>query len=492
MPLDITERIRLITISPESTVRQAMQTVEAGALGIALVVDPTNGRFQYLLTDGDIRRALLNGIGLESVLGLVSHPKPTFVHASAPREEVLRLFSEAIRVIPVLDQADRVVDLALFDRRTHLPVAQPLLGEAELVNVMECILTGWISSTGRFVGEFERRCADYCKTPYAIATSNGTTALHLAMLALDIGPGDEVIVPTLTFIATANAVTYTGAKAVFVDSEPNSWNLDPAAVERAITPRTKAVIAVHLYGHMAEMKQLLEICKRKKLFLVEDAAEAFGSVYHGQRAGSFGDISTFSFFGNKIITTGEGGMITTHSRVLAERCRVLRDHGMSPQKRYWHEVLGYNYRMTNLQAAVGVGQLTRIHSIIAAKRRIAQEYLAALHNIPGLCLPVEPPNTSSVYWLVSICVDPSVFGADRDQLMASLKTANIETRPVFPVLHRQPIYARSQNLPVAERISARGLSLPSDPTLSRSEIERIVGHIRHLSVKIGSATQLSP
>ena len=482
--MEIAERIRLLTVPPSASVRQAMQAIEAGALGVVVVTEVKSGRFLALLTDGDIRRALLQGLGLESPLELIPHPKSTVARAGTPREEIVRLFSEAIRVVPVLDESDCVIDLALFDRRAHLPVAQPVLGERELVYVTECILSGWISSTGRFVGEFEQRCADYCGVPHAISTSNGTTALHLALLVLGIGPGDEVIVPTLTFIASANAVTYTGATSVFVDSEPVTWNLDAAAVERAITPRTKAIMAVHLYGHPADMRALRTICDRHKLFLVEDAAEAFGATLHGERAGSLGDIATFSFFGNKIITTGEGGMVMTADKKLADQCRVLRDHGMSPHRRYWHPVLGYNYRMTNLQAAVGVGQIEKIDMIVSAKRRIAAQYQVALGGVPGVWLPREPQDAESVFWLNSICIEPAVFGVDRDAVMAELKKAGIETRPVFPVLHRQPIYAAGPHvpMPVAEKISAQGLSLPSDASLSATEIQRVAEALKEIQL----------
>ena len=491
--MEIKERICLITVRPDSTIRQAMQAIEAGAIGVVLISAAESGRFLGLLTDGDIRRALLQGAGLESPIAQIARPKSTIVRVDTPREDVVRLFNEEIRVIPVLDDNECVVDLALFDRRAHLPIAQPVLGERELVYVTECILTGWISSTGRVVGEFERRCAEYCRVPHAISTSSGTTALHLALLVLGIGPGDEVIVPTLTFIASANSVAYTGARPVFVDSESQSWNLDPAAVERAITPRTKAVMAVHLYGHPADMRALRTICDRHKLHLVEDAAEAFGSTYHGEPAGSLSDIATFSFFGNKIITTGEGGMVLTSNRELAEKCRVLRDHGMSPTRRYWHPVLGYNYRMTNLQAAVGVGQIEKIDSIIAAKRRIAANYKAALAIIPGLTLPVEPKDCQSVFWLISLCIDPTVFGMDRDQIMTELKKHGIETRPVFPVVHQQPIYAAGPHAPtpVADLISARGLSLPSDASLTRDEIKRVADTLYSLHLAANGSTATS-
>jgi perosamine synthetase len=481
MSMKIEDRIQQITVTPEATIRQTMQAIEAGALGVALLSTAGSNRFLGLVTDGDIRRALLQGLGLEGKITGVSRPTSRVARTTMTREEMTGMFTEAIRLVPVLDSDDRVVDLAIFDRRAHLPVAQPVLGEKELVNVTECILSGWISSNGRFVGEFERLCAAACQSEHAVATANGTVALHLALLALGIGPGDEVIVPTLTFIASANAVTYTGAKPVLIDSEPGSWNMDPAAVERAITPRTKAVMAVHLYGHPCDMDQLSRICRDRGLALIEDAAEAFGSKYHGQPVGSLGDVATFSFFGNKIITTGEGGMVTTNRKDLADKCRILRDHGMSPQRRYWHTVLGYNYRMTNLQAAVGVAQVEKLSAIVAAKRRIALSYYEALKDMPGLALPREPIGTESVFWLISVCVDPAKFGVDRDTVMARLKEQNIETRPVFPVLHRQPIYLGTHApMPVAEGLSERGLSLPSDASLTEGEIQRVVECLREI------------
>ena len=486
-------RIQLITVLSSETVRLAMQAIDRGGLGTMLIAEPETNRFVGLLTDGDIRRALLDGTGLESPLEMI--PRQTAVTADlhTPREEIVKLFNPDVRVIPILDDNHRVVDLALFDGRAHLPVAQPILGERELVYVTECILTGWISSNGRFVGEFENRCADYCRVPHAISTSNGTTALHLALLALGIGPGDEVIVPTLTFIASANAVTHTGARPVFVDSESICWNVDPAAVERAITDRTKAVMAVHLYGHPADMKALRAICDRHNLFLVEDAAEAFGSTHHGEPAGSLGDIAAFSFFGNKIITTGEGGMVLTANPEFAEKCRILRDHGMSATRRYWHPVLGYNYRMTNLQAAVGVGQMEKVSSIITAKRQIASTYGSMLRGLPGITMPEEPVGARSVFWLNSVKIDPSTFGLHRDDVMEELKQRGIETRPVFTVVHRQPIYAHLSHapMPVAEELSANGLSLPSDASLTESEIQRVADSLHQIHLSSTPSTSVT-
>ncbi|ANV88633.1 aminotransferase DegT [Picosynechococcus sp. PCC 7117] len=316
--------------------------------------------------------------------------------------------------------------------------------------------------------------ADFCGTRYAIATSSGTTALHLALLSLGIGCGDEVIVPSLTFIATANAVSYTGARPVFVDSETETWNLDPDLIEQSITPQTKAIIPVHLYGHPCNLDPILEIANRYNLSVIEDAAEAQGALYKGKIVGGIGDLGTFSFYGNKIITTGEGGIVVTNRSDLAEKVRILRDHGMSSQKRYWHPVLGYNYRMTNIQAALGVAQMERVDGIIAAKKRIAQAYTTGLQNVAGIQLPPEADWANSVFWLYSILIDDQAFEMDRDRLMEVLKSKNIETRPLFPPLHLQPIYNQGEVLPIAEKLSKQGLSLPSAISMSNSDIQRTI------------------
>ena len=349
--------IEAMSLSSQGTIREAMQAIDQGTLGIALLFEPGTKSFAGLVTDGDIRRAILQGYGLESPISDVPRPYSKTARFGMSIEVVASLFSDPIRVIPLLDEKDKVADLAIFDRRMRLPIAEPSLGEKELSYVTECILTGWVSSAGKFVTRFEEIFAEFCGTQHAITTSSGTTALHLALLALGIGPGDEVIVPSLTFIATANAVTYTGASPVFIDSELETWNLDPNLIEEFITPRTKAIIPVHLYGHPVNMAAIVEIAQRHGLVVVEDAAEAHGAKYQGRRVGGIGDLGIFSFYGNKIVTTGEGGMVVTNRADLAEKIRILRGHGMSPERRYWHPVLGYNYRMTNLQAALGVAQM---------------------------------------------------------------------------------------------------------------------------------------
>lgn len=363
-----------------------------------------------------------------------------------------------------------------FKSMKMIPIAEPSLGEEELKSVTEAIKSGWISSKGKFVHEFEEGFARYCGVKWGIATSSGTTALHLALVALGIGPDDEVIVPTLTFIATANVVRYNGAKPIFVDSHPDYWCLDPEKIEGAITPRTRAIIPVHLYGHPCDMDAIMDIARRRNLYIIEDAAEANGAEYKGKKVGSFGDIACFSFYGNKIITTGEGGMCLTNDTKLAEKMRILRDHGMNPTKRYWHDIIGFNYRMTNMQAAVGVAQLEKLDKFIEKKRQIARWYGEGLRDLAekGLIkLHPEMPWAKCSYWMYSILIEDG-FGMSRDESMERFAEKGIETRPLFYPIHIMPPYRNNDCFPVAEEIARKGINLPSGVGLTRQTIKKIV------------------
>lgn len=354
-----------------------------------------------------------------------------------------------------------------------IPIAEPCIGEEELNNIIEAVKSGWISSKGKFIPEFEEKFAEYCDCKYGVATSNGTVALHLALKALGIEKGDEIIIPTLTFIATANTVTYCNAKPVFVDSHPNYWCIDPKKIEEKITKRTKAIIPVHLYGHPCDMDAILDIGKDHSLYVIEDAAEAHGAEYKGKKVGSFGDISCFSFYGNKIITTGEGGMCLTNDKDIAEKMRILRDHGMDPNKRYWYDMVGFNYRMTNLQAAIGVAQLRKLDEFIKKKIKIAETYDSLLKDVKGITLPSEMSWAKNVYWMYSILIEND-FGMDRNELMRKLEENGIETRPLFYPIYIMPSYKFDEKFPIAEKISKRGISLPSGVTLEEEHIKKIV------------------
>jgi perosamine synthetase len=362
-----------------------------------------------------------------------------------------------------------------------IPVSEPLLGKEEMENVIKAVKSTWISSKGEFIPQFEERFANYCNKKYGISTSSGTAALHLALSSLGIKRGDEVIVPVLTFIATANAVTYCNAKPIFVDSDFETWNIDPEKIEEKITNKTKAIIPVHLYGNPCDMKPILDIAKDHDLFIIEDAAEAHGAEYNGKKVGSFGDIGCFSFYGNKLITTGEGGMCITDNEELSVKMKILKDHGMDPSRKYWHNFIGFNYRMTNIQAAIGLAQLKKLDNFIKIKRSNAMLYNSLLKNIDGIKLPPETKNAKNIYWLYSVLIGHK-FDVIKDNLIDKLKENGIETRPFFPPLNIQPPYINQvkENFPVAEELFKMGINLPSAVSIKKDEIKFVVDTVLSL------------
>lgn len=353
---------------------------------------------------------------------------------------------------------------------TKIPVYRPDLSGNERQYVLECVDSTWISSIGAFIDRFEKGVAEVTGAAHAIAVCNGTVALHLALHGLGVGPGDEVIVPSFTYIASVNSIAQTGATPVFAESRADDWLLDIEDVERRITPRTKAIMAVHLYGHACDMSALGALAERHGLALVEDCAEALGSSLGGRHVGRFGAVGTFSFFGNKTVTTGEGGMVITDDDALARVLRQAKGQGQSLTRRYWHDVMGFNYRMTNIAAAIGVAQLERLDGILARKRALARRYREQL--TPHSLIFQQPcEDLVGSDWLVSLLLPA---GVDRDALMAQVESVGVETRPVFYPAHHMPMYRSSLRLPVAEDIAARGISLPSYPTLTESDQDRVI------------------
>ncbi|CAK0742682.1 GDP-perosamine synthase [Gammaproteobacteria bacterium] len=361
-----------------------------------------------------------------------------------------------------------------------IPVYEPNITENDIEQIGWAARSGWVSSLGEFIIQFEEAFARFCQTQFALTVSNGTAALHLALISLDIGEGDEVIIPDLTFVATANAVTYTGARVVPVEIDPDTLCLSPVAFEAAITSRTKAVIPVHLYGHPAEMVAICAIAGHYGIRVIEDAAEAHGAEAHGRRVGSFGDFGAFSFYANKLITTGEGGMLTTNDPVLYERAKFLRDHAMSRNRRYWHTEVGYNYRITNLQAALGCSQLQRIDQILRSKREVFTSYYSQLASLPGISLNRCALWANSVYWMVNV-EHQEWNEASRDNIMAQLKQFGVDSRPYFYPISDLPMYQdTSVATPIAHSISKRGINLPSSPTLLKSDIDRVCNALRKI------------
>lgn len=362
-------------------------------------------------------------------------------------------------------------------------MGEPALVGREREYVLDCLDSTWISSVGGYIERFEVEFARYCGVRHAVACINGTAAIHLALVALGLKPDDEVLVPALTFVASANPVRYCGAQPVFVDSDPINWTLDPRRLESAITARTRGIVAVHLYGHPADMDAVHTVAARHGLWVLEDAAEAHGASYRGRPVGSLGTASAFSFYGNKILSTGEGGMVATDDAELAARVRLLRGQGQDPERRYWFGVLGYNYRISNIAAAIGLAQLERADWHTARRREIAAWYRDELADLEGLTLSPEAEWARSAHWMSCAVLDTDRFGG-RDAAIVALAADGIETRPFFHPLHTLPIYAERHGggaLPVAEDLGRRGLNLPSSAMLSRDDVAYVAGRVRALA-----------
>jgi perosamine synthetase len=377
-----------------------------------------------------------------------------------------------INRVPVIEGAEKII-----------PVCEPTLAGNEEAYVLECVRSGWISSAGRFVTRFEEMFAEFCGTRFAVTCSSGTAALQLALYTLGIAEGDEVIIPSFTMVATANAVRHCGATPVFVDSEPRTWNIDVTKIEAAVTPRTKAIVPVHTYGHPVDMDPLLEIARRRGLLVIEDAAEAHGATYKGRSVGRLGDCGCFSFYANKIITTGEGGMITTDNQELAQKAKNIRAHAFSKERHFWHRVLAHNFRMSNLQAAVGVAQMERAEWLLGRRIENAKLYNQRLERFRGITLPPASEGIRNVYWMYSILVQDE-FGHSRDELRRFLADRAIETRTFFIPMHLQPIYFQpdsARRFPVAEMLCQRGCYLPSSASLTESQIDFICSRIEALA-----------
>jgi perosamine synthetase len=370
------------------------------------------------------------------------------------------------------------------EERPKIPVNEPLFNEQVSKYVNECLSAGWISSEGRFVREFENAWARYSQADYGIAVSNGTTALEVAMASLGLEPGDEVIMPTFTIISCALAVLEAGAVPVLVDSDSRTWCLDVNQVKAKITSRTRAIMPVHMYGHPADMDPLLELAQRYRLFIVEDAAEAHGAEYKGRKIGGIGDLSCFSFYANKIITTGEGGMVLTKSLELAERIRSLRDLCFRKERRFYHTELGHNYRLTNLQAAVGLAQVEQIEEHLRRKRWMGKSYTERLRDLEQLSLPVEEPWAKNVYWMYGIVLSNKI-NLDALEFSNRLKIKGVETRPFFLGMHEQPVFQKrrmflDEHYPVAERLARKGLYLPSGLTITEKQIDTVCEAVRQV------------
>lgn len=368
-----------------------------------------------------------------------------------------------------------------------IPVNEPVLSDESKLFVNDAMNSGWLSSSGKYVQEFENKFAGYLGMKYGIAVSNGTAALHTALLSCGIKEGDEVMVPAFTMAATWLAVLYVGAKPVFVDCELESYNIDTKLIEEKITRKTKAIIPVHVYGHPAEMDKILSIAKKYKLIVIEDAAEAHGAEYKGKKCGSVGDVNCFSFYANKIITTGEGGMVVTNNENVAQKAKKFRDLFHSDEKRFIHENVGYNYRMTNLQAAVGCGELIHLEEYLLKKQYMSSIYSLLLSNIPGIKLPQTKKYVKNVYWMYAILIDKDKFGVDKDKLREELMKMGIETRDFFYPPTQQPILKKylkqNDGFPNCEFVSKNGLYLPSGLAVTDKQMRSVCSTLKSVFQK---------
>lgn len=442
-------------------------------LGSCLVVEDDEKLVGRICLD-DIRSSILDGSAfedptVEQQLAARRAGPATLLRNDVADEDVLRA---------IVDHHGHLTGVQVDRSMQSIQVSRPDMSHREFRALLDAFISSWISSKGPYVEKFERDFSGFVGARHGVAVTNGTVALHLALIALGVGPGDEVIVPDLTFAATINAVLYCGATPVIVDVDRDTWCLSRAIVAAACTPRTKAIIPVHLYGRPAEIGPIVEFAHRRGIAVVEDCAEAHGAKYDGRRVGQFGDIACFSFYANKIVTTGEGGMCVTNSEALAERLRKMRDHGMTPGRSYWHERVGYNYRLTNLQAAIGHAQLWRIEDVLARNRRIQAMYREALQGIDGvqfggpLSRGCEP-----VVWLASVLVPAD----KRDAIIAAAQRARIETRPFFHRLSELPPYACfARHCPNSTALSAMGINLPTSRDVDGQVVLRVVEIFRNV------------
>lgn len=463
-----------LVCNQEVKIKDVMMCINENTKGIAFIIDDEQ-KLIGVMTDGDIRRLLINGYGLNDTIK--KHIQRNFIYAflNEEPEKIIDKFHDGIKIIPIVNENMQLVDYAEYNKNVHIALAQPQLDGNEYKYLMDAFLSTWISSTGKYVTQFEENFSKYCGITYGVATSNGTTALHLALAALGIGKGDEVIVPDLTFAATINAVLYTGATPVIVDIEEDSWCISPAEIIKAITPNTKAIIPVHLYGQPCDMEQICKIAKEYQLYIVEDCAEAHGAEWKNKKVGSFGIISCFSFFGNKVITTGEGGMCVTDDKNLYEKMRILRDHGMSKERKYYHEMIGFNYRMTNLQAAIGVAQVERIDQVLAWRTELEKQYRECISDSDKITIQRNDlANRKKIAWLVSILVDED----KRDAVLTELKNQGVDVRAFFVPLSEMDIYKDyARECSRSKQISKMGLNLPTTYEMDKEKIKNIISLI---------------
>ena len=457
--------------------KEALKVIQLNGLGIIFFIDKDK-KLIGSFSDGDSRRVILKETPLPEMIQKNSNfynKNPHHLLFDCKISEIWSLFSQNINCIPLLDNEMKVVDFSTPSKVRKFPILEPDIGDNEINNLLECANSGWISSQGKFIKEFEVGFSKYLNGGHAVAVSNGTAAIQLGLLALGIGVDDEVIVPNFTFGASINAIIHVGATPVLVDVNPETWTLSLEGIEKAINKKTKAIMPVHIYGQAAHIDEINKIAKNNNLFVVEDCAEALGGTYKERLIGRDGDASSFSFFANKLITTGEGGMVVFKNKKIGEKAKVIRDHGMSPQKRYWHEFAGVNFRMTNMQASIGVAQLKRINQFLLGRKIVFQRYDKNFKSDNQLFLLPNNDWSENSYWLYTLVIN-DFTEIKRGQLLKALSDRGIDARPGFYPLHKMPPYQKysdESEYPISSFLGSTSINLPSSPRLSFDEIDHI-------------------
>lgn len=481
-----------VLVRPDLSIRETMEVIDQGALGIALIVD-REGHLQGTVTDGDIRRAILHGVGLDEAVSTIMTRKPVAVALGTDMQEIRQIMlRHDLKQIPVLDERGRVVDIVMMSTLLRIPLSSPDITYREVQAIIDVLSTPNLS-LGPKLFEFEEKFAAYIGVKYAVAVNSGTSGLHLCMKSLDIGEGDEVITTPFSFIASANSILFERATPVFVDIDPLTLNIDVSRIEEKITKRTKAILPVHVFGHPCELRSLMDIASRHHLVVIEDACEAIGAEYEGKKTGTFGVCSVFSFYPNKQMTTAEGGVIVTDDPEIARLCRSYRNQGRGEGGSWLsHERIGYNYRLSELQCALGIVQLERIEEMLKKREAIAQLYNERLGGVKGVRTPHVASNVKMSWFVYVIQIDPQVGGLrERDEIILKLRARGIACSNYFPPIHLQPCYRqqfgyREGDFPITEETSQRTIALPFFNNLKPEDIDQICQAVEEIVEEVAS------
>ena len=465
------------------TLKKIMYKITKNKLGIVFVVDKNN-KLLGSISDGDIRRGILKGLNIEQKISIKSkiiEKSPFSLNFNVNVQEIWKYLDKEykgrlIKCIPLVDKSKKLVEISTSQRLRKFSVAQPSIGEHELSNIIDCVSSGWISSKGFYIGKFESELSKYLGGGHAVSVSSGTTAIQLGLSALGIGEGDEVLVPNFTFAATINAIIHSKATPVIVDVDKNTWTISLEDIKRKITKKTRAIVPVHIYGQPYHVDEIVNFSKKNSLYVIEDCAEAVGAKYKKRLVGLDGDCSCFSFFANKTITTGEGGAVIFKDQKIASKARMLRDHGMSQTTTYWHDYTGYNFRMTNMQAAIGLAQLKRLNIILKRRKNVFKYYNNNLKKNKQITFLPSNGWSENSYWSYTVKIN-NLGLQKRNKLLEQLKKRGVECRPTFYPLNLMKPYKKFsyENYKVTQEISFNSMSLPTSNDLSKNEIDYIAG-----------------